>query len=340
MNVFSIYYQNLIRPVKISYSNYQDNDQLIKRIFWSEKFVDLQDKTKTNLIGVSLDNNNQQDFKNLVQTLGRDPRVKALYNIDLSEVTQFICTQLRIPPTSKVEIEYDKDTERLLSISKIDDSHEIAPPPFSIMYIEVLSETANDSNRSLKLAVRTDEQSVTLAVSDLSDPEFISHISQNDPDIILFDVDYNLLDSHNVKSLREILERKVIIFNRNSIYDIHLLELVEKARFSYLPLKLASRYGMIRLIDSRITYELLQREFVIPPRMKTVSKHHEQIRTLEDIVDMDKAGMIVSPEIGLHENVAVLDFNDEYANLVLRHNISYETLIIIKIELQNSSVIL
>ena len=303
------------------------NDQLISRIFWDEKFIDLQDKTKTNLIGVSLDNNDRQDFKNLVQTMGHDSRVKALYNIDLSEVAQFIYTQLRIPPTSKVEIEYDEDTERLLSISKIDDSHEIAPPPFSTMYIEVLSKTANDSNSSLKLAVKTDEKSVTLAVSDLSDPEFISHISQNDSDIILFDVvDYNLLDSHNVKSLREILERKVIIFNRNSIYDIHLLELVEKARFSYLPLKLASRYGMIRLIDSRITYELLQREFVIPTRMRAISKHHEQIRTLEDIVDMDKAGMIVSPEVGLHENVAVLDFNDEYANLVLRHNISYETL--------------
>ena len=122
------------------------NDQLISRIFWSEKFVDLQDKTKTNLVGISLDNNTQQDFKILIQTLGRDPRVKALYNIDLSEVTQFICTQLRIPPTSKVEIEYDEDTERLLSISKIDDSHEIAPPPFSTMYIEVLSKTANDSN--------------------------------------------------------------------------------------------------------------------------------------------------------------------------------------------------
>ena len=36
--------------------------------------------------------------------------------------------------------------------------------------------------------------------------------------------------------------------------------------------------------------------------------------------------MIVSPEVGIHENVAVLDFNDEYANLVLRDNISYETL--------------
>ena len=97
---------------------------------------------------------------------------------------------------------------------------------------------------------------------------------------------------------------------------------MEKARFGYLPLKLASRYGMIRLIDSRITYELLQREFVIPPRVKTISKHHEQIRTLEDIVDFDKAGMIISPEIGLHENVAVLDYDNQYANLILRHNIS------------------
>jgi DNA polymerase elongation subunit (family B) len=80
---------------------------------------------------------------------------------------------------------------------------------------------------------------------------------------------------------------------------------------------------MLRLIDSRITYELLQRDFVIPKR-RSISKHHEQIRTLEEVVEMDKAGMIISPEIGLHGNVAVLDFNDEYANLIIRHNISYE----------------
>jgi DNA polymerase elongation subunit (family B) len=34
--------------------------------------------------------------------------------------------------------------------------------------------------------------------------------------------------------------------------------------------------------------------------------------------------MIISPQIGLHDNVAVLDFNDEYANIITRHNISYE----------------
>ena len=34
--------------------------------------------------------------------------------------------------------------------------------------------------------------------------------------------------------------------------------------------------------------------------------------------------MILSPRVGLHENIAVLDYENEYANLILRHNLSYE----------------
>jgi DNA polymerase elongation subunit (family B) len=29
--------------------------------------------------------------------------------------------------------------------------------------------------------------------------------------------------------------------------------------------------------------------------------------------------------VGLHENVAVLDYNDEFANIIVNENISYET---------------
>jgi hypothetical protein len=82
----------------------------------------------------------------------------------------------------------------------------------------------------------------------------------------------------------------VVIHTRDTIEDIYLVELIEKSRFSYLTLKLASEYGMLRLIDNRITF----------------------------VVGLDKAGMIISHEIGLHENVAVLDFNDEYANIITR----------------------
>ena len=36
--------------------------------------------------------------------------------------------------------------------------------------------------------------------------------------------------------------------------------------------------------------------------------------------------MIISPQIGLHENVLALDYDSEYANLIVNHNLSYETI--------------
>jgi hypothetical protein len=306
------------------------NDQLIKRITWDEKYIDLHDKNKTRLISIGLANTQKierQDFRILIQKLNQDSRVKSLYNIDLSDVMQFIYNKLKIPPTSKVKIEYDKD--QLLSIKRIDDSYEVAPPPFSMTYIEIFgrNSTIRDKREPLALTMRTDGHSATTFVIDaLSDPDITSHITEINPDIIVFCGDYNLLYSRSDKSRPEWFKQKVIIHSDTPMEEVEPLELLEKARFGYLPLRLASKYGMIRLIDSRITHELIQREFVIPSRMRTISKHHEQIRTLENIVETDKAGMLISPEIGLHENVAVLDFNDQYANLMINHNISYETL--------------
>lgn len=296
----------------------RQQDQLIKRIFWDEKYIDLHDKIKTRLIGIRLDNTQstttRQDYMKLIQKLKDDSRVNALFNTDLSDLTQFIYTRLGIPPTSKIKVEYED--EQLLSIERIDDHNEMAAPLFSIMCIENLNEATSDNNSRPKIVVRTDDHSESLIFDGISDPAFTSCINQKDPDIVVCCGDGSFTEWSN---------HRVVIYSHN-VRDVNLYELVEKARFSYLPLELAARCGMIRLIESRITYELIQRGFVIPARTNTISKHHEQIRTLEDIVEFDKAGMIISPAIGLHENVAVLDFNDEYANLILNHNISYETL--------------
>ncbi|MGB7954946.1 MAG: DUF3800 domain-containing protein [Candidatus Nitrosopolaris sp.] len=97
------------------------------------------------------------------------------------------------------------------------------------------------------------------------------------------------------------------------------LGLIERARFGVLPLGLAVRYGISRLIDSRNCYELIQRGFVIPCSHNS----HERIRTLDEIIAGDKGGMIFSPKIGLHENVVVLDYENEYTNLILKHDLSY-----------------
>ena len=176
-----------------------------------------------------------------------------------------------------------------------------------------------------KLTVRFDNQ-ISVIFNGLSDDSFGSYVNENKPDIAIVYAEYRQ-DRSILTSVRNVIAEQssptVVVRTRYTIEDISLVEIVEKARFSYLPLQLASKYGMLRIIDSRITYELIRRNFVVP-KQNTVSKHHEEIRTLENIIEMDKAGMIISPQIGLHDNVAVLDFNDEYANIITRYNISYE----------------
>src|SRR5207253_2774656 len=101
-----------------------------------------------------------------------------------------------------------------------------------------------------------------------------------------------------------------------------LAGLIERARFGYLPISFAARYGKNRLVYGRNCYELIQRGFVISRSFN----NQERIRTLDEIIAKDKGGMIFSPQIGLHENVVVLDYENEYANLILKNNLSYETI--------------
>ena len=65
---------------------------------------------------------------------------------------------------------------------------------------------------------------------------------------------------------------------------------------------------------------------MIPSKAGGIDNNHEHIRTVDQIVSGDKGGMIISPRIGLHEDVLALDYDNEYANLIVNHNLSYETI--------------
>lgn len=94
------------------------NDQVFKKIFWNEKYIDLSDRNKTKLIGITLENIQSQDYQRLIKKLEMDSRVRSLYNTELSTLHRFIFNQLEIAPTSKVRIEYED--EELFSISRIE----------------------------------------------------------------------------------------------------------------------------------------------------------------------------------------------------------------------------
>jgi len=202
----------------------------------------------------------------------------------------------------------------------------------------------DDPIKSIK--IRHDDVEITFADDEskiLSD--FSAYITNVDPDVLVFKNDLNVLNYlfQRIKLLSldlPIGRRKTDIY---SINQSHILEkwsqgriyltskhlengivgLIELSQFSYLPLRLILHYSIGRLIANRNLFEVLGRNCVISDNNK---RNFEQIRTVDEIIDRDKAGMIFTPQIGLHENVAVLDYNDEFANIIVNDNISYESM--------------
>lgn len=52
-------------------------------------------------------------YKVLSKKLQNDMRVAQLLNADLSHTQQYLFTRLKVEPTSKVEVQYDKDSDKL-----------------------------------------------------------------------------------------------------------------------------------------------------------------------------------------------------------------------------------
>jgi len=324
---------------------------IVKKVEWENKFTDLFDYDRHGMKRlICVYTESILHHKTLLQSLNKDPRVVQLFNTDLSHVQQYLFTKLKIEPTSKVEVQYDKNESRLIKITKINEEDEMAaaPPPFSILYFEIHT-TSSSYNLGLdvndpvtEIRVRYQEKpEISLEGSeDAILQSFYEYIQAKDPDILFssnqhsrsttaldylfmrmigfgLDLDfgrYKKTDNPNT------IEGRVYLTNKSFHSDLDLVSVIERAQFGYLPLSSAARYGMNRLVDSRNCYELLQRGFVIPRS----NNNHERIRTLDEIIANDKGGMIFSPRVGLHENVMVLDYENEYANLILKHNLSYE----------------
>jgi DNA polymerase elongation subunit (family B) len=96
--------------------------------------------------------------------------------------------------------------------------------------------------------------------------------------------------------------------------------LVEKSRFAMVPMGIASRWAAGRLIDSRQCYEALRRGMLVP-RLRSPPVYET---TAKNLIFLDRGGLILSPVTGLHENVAVLDFESMFPNIIMKYNISYE----------------
>jgi DNA polymerase elongation subunit (family B) len=67
-------------------------------------------------------------YKVLSKKLQNDMRLEQLFNSELAHVQQYLFRRLKVEPTSKVEVQYDRDSN-LINLTKLDE-FDIKPPPF------------------------------------------------------------------------------------------------------------------------------------------------------------------------------------------------------------------
>jgi len=318
----------------------------IREVGWTHKYTNLRDRGRKKLLCITL--NKISAYRHLVKRLEDSGYVKEFFNTDLLHVRQYIHTKLGIAPTSKVDFKFDENNF-LIEIRKIDDGKEIPAPPFTSLHFNINSSSqdltpdpGSDPIGSIEARYLEDEV-IFNGEERLILEDFASFIQSSDPDFLIspecdaFTFPYIFKRTKmlglNLQLGREDVKLDTLwkplpywIRGRVSLdcnlYGCGTAGLVERSRFSYLPPGIAIRWRSNRIIDSRNCYELMKKGFVIPKN----TGYFEYIRPVKEIIERDKGGMIVSPRIGtVHENVAELDYESEYPNIIVHYKLSYET---------------
>jgi DNA polymerase-2 len=98
--------------------------------------------------------------------------------------------------------------------------------------------------------------------------------------------------------------------------------IVELARLAKLPVQRAARASIGTILTSMQLDLAVQRHLLIPWR----KGEPERWKTADVLLKVDKGGLVFQPPVGGFEDVAELDFSAMYPTIMVRHNISAETL--------------
>lgn len=99
--------------------------------------------------------------------------------------------------------------------------------------------------------------------------------------------------------------------------------LFEISRLCRIPLHEASRASIGRCLTSLHLYNATKRGLLIPWKPLL----NENPKNMMELFLADRGGLILEPQIGLHEKVAEFDFVSLYPNIMLKRNISAETVL-------------
>ncbi len=99
--------------------------------------------------------------------------------------------------------------------------------------------------------------------------------------------------------------------------------IVEAARLSKIPIQRLARRGSGTAISSMQLDRAIQDDILVPWR----KGEPEKFKTAWDLLVADKGGLTFQPALGMHDRVAEIDFSSMYPTIMVKHNISAETIL-------------
>jgi DNA polymerase elongation subunit (family B) len=95
----------------------------------------------------------------------------------------------------------------------------------------------------------------------------------------------------------------------------------ELARLTYLPMQKVARLSPGAAISNLYVATAYQMGYPIPYKWNMV----EDFKSAKQLLDADRGGFIYEPKVGFHTDVAEMDFMSLYPHIMVRYNISPET---------------
>src|SRR5919199_686018 len=108
------------------------------------------------------------------------------------------------------------------------------------------------------------------------------------------------------------------VYNESGLQGLY-----EIARLCRMPLHTAARASIGKCLSSLQFYYAIKKGILIPWK-PAIAEHH---KTLGDLLVADRGGFIFEPQIGTHEQVSEFDFVSLYPNIMLKKNLSAETIL-------------
>jgi len=311
-----LFLEPAVEPERLMYLLEEKDD--LPSVTVERRVSSIKDMGKATVLRVEVDGIGR--YRRVVSHFESSEYVEALYDVDMTHTQRYLCDR-RLIPFTRVEADVDR-RHRLRSIRSFTPTLDAEPPPFRVLWFRIdWGENA--------VEVAEPEGYVFAGGGALRD--FLEYVRDYDPDILVC----GTRDLHDLLKYSEVnrayrlgaldgsearLWKGRLHVTSRTYETIGLAGVAERVQYTREAPHMASEWGSGRAIESRQCYEARSRGVLIPR-----SGDFQPVMTLEELLRLDHGALILTPDVGLHEDVGVLDFDSMFPSLMVKHNISYET---------------